>query len=102
MRSGLVNFFGKDISLNKVAIVRYIPVPEEADIQHWRRRYFKLIGATLVGYHESTRARRATINLAKSTRVVDDRKSLIETPPAKGRNGARRKSGFVKEEAEGY
>jgi hypothetical protein len=60
-----------------------------------------LIGASLVGYHESSRARRATINLAKSTRVVDDRESLIETPPPRAR-GLRRKSGFVNEEAEGY
>jgi hypothetical protein len=54
-----------------------------------------------VGYHESTRARRATINLAKSTRVADDRQSLIETPPTK-KPGQRRKSGFQSEEAEGY
>ena len=59
------------------------------------------MGASLVGYHESTRARRATINLAKSTRVVDDRESLIETPPAKTR-GHRRKSAFQAEEADGY
>ena len=59
------------------------------------------MGSSLVGYHESTRARRATINLAKSTRVVDDRESLIETPPVKNR-GQRRKSGFHNEEAEGY
>ena len=55
----------------------------------------------MIGYHESTGARRATINLAKSTRIVHDRESLIESPPVKGR-GQRRKSGFQREEADGY
>lgn len=55
----------------------------------------------MIAYHESTRARRATINLAKSTRVVDDRQSLIETPPVRAK-GQRRKSAFHSDDAEGY
>jgi PH domain len=69
-------------------------------IQYWRRRLFKLEGSRLTAYHESTGQIRATINLAKATKLIDDKKSLTQTEvPAKGKG--RRKSAFAEEE-EGY
>ncbi len=68
--------------------------------QFWRRRFFKLEGAKLTAYHETTRQPRATINLAKASKLIDDRSSLVQKEvSAKG--GSRRKSAFAEEE-EGY
>ncbi|KAF8458425.1 hypothetical protein BGX38DRAFT_1265157 [Terfezia claveryi] len=70
------------------------------DCPFWRRRYFKLIGAKLTAYHEVNRQPRATINLAKAIRLIDDRPSLTE-PEIPTTNGKRRKSAFAEME-EGY
>ncbi|KAF2086558.1 DUF1709-domain-containing protein, partial [Saccharata proteae CBS 121410] len=69
------------------------------DCPYWRRRFFRLAGTKLTAYHESTLQPRATINLAKASKLVDDRCTL--TQPSSGRSGSRRKSGFA-EEDEGY
>ncbi|KAI9786972.1 MAG: Bud site selection protein bud4 [Candelina submexicana] len=70
------------------------------DCPFWRRRFFKLEGAKLTAYHETTRQPRATINLAKASKLIDDRSSLVQKEvSAKG--GSRRKSAFAEEE-EGY
>ncbi|KAF2763302.1 DUF1709-domain-containing protein [Pseudovirgaria hyperparasitica] len=69
------------------------------DCPYWRRRFFKLHGSKLTAYHESTRQPRATINLAKATKLVDDRSKL--TQPTETKSGGRRKSAFSEEE-EGY
>jgi hypothetical protein len=53
----------------------------------------------LTAFHESTRQPRATINLAKATKLIDDKSSLQQ--PASTKNGGRRKSAFAEEE-EGY
>ena len=69
-------------------------------VQYWRRRFFKLVGTKLTAYHEATRQPRATINLANTKRLIDDRRSLVEKETT-GRGGKRRRSAFAEEE-EGY
>ncbi|KAI9718320.1 MAG: Bud site selection protein bud4 [Chrysothrix sp. TS-e1954] len=72
------------------------------DCPYWRRRFFKLNGSNLSSYHETTRQRRANINLSKATRLIDDKSSLTQsnTSPTKSGKG-RRKSAFAEDE-EGY
>ncbi|KAI9853014.1 MAG: Bud site selection protein bud4 [Thelocarpon superellum] len=70
------------------------------DCPYWRRRFFKLDGAKLTAYHEATLQPRATINLAKATKLIDDRRSLVQKDVGKG-GRARRRSAFAEEE-EGY
>lgn len=70
------------------------------DCPYWRRRFFKLAGAKLTAYHETTNQPRATINLAKAAKLIDDKSSLTQKETS-GRNGKRRKSAFAEEE-EGY
>ncbi|KAI9780077.1 MAG: Bud site selection protein bud4 [Geoglossum umbratile] len=69
------------------------------DCPFWRRRFFKLEGSKLTAYHETTRQPRATINLAKASKLIDDRSSLIQKEFSA--KGGRRKSAFAEEE-EGY
>lgn len=71
--------------------------------QYWRRRFFKLDGSKLTAYHESTLQRRVTINLAKASRLIDDKSSLTKTDnTSPGKTGrSRRKSAFAEDE-EGY
>lgn len=54
----------------------------------------------MTAYHEVSRQPRATINLAKAMRLIDDRPSLTE-PEVHVTNGKRRKSAFAEME-EGY
>jgi hypothetical protein len=68
--------------------------------QYWRRRFFKLQGSKLTAYHETTRQPRATINLSKAAKLIDDRSSLIQKETTT-KGGGRRKSAFAEEE-EGY
>jgi hypothetical protein len=68
--------------------------------QYWRRRFFKLQGSKLTAYHETTRQPRATINLAKASKLIDDRPSLTQKETST-KGGGRRKSAFAEEE-EGY
>ncbi|PWY93272.1 DUF1709-domain-containing protein [Aspergillus sclerotioniger CBS 115572] len=70
------------------------------DCPFWRRRYFKLQGSKLTAYHETTRQPRATINLSKAVKLIDDRSSLVQKETTT-RGGGRRKSAFAEEE-EGY
>ncbi|CAG7938810.1 unnamed protein product [Penicillium olsonii] len=70
------------------------------DCPFWRRRFFKLQGSKLTAYHETTRQPRATINLAKASKLIDDRSSLLQKETST-RNGGRRKSAFAEEE-DGY
>ncbi|KAA8893260.1 cell division protein anillin-domain-containing protein [Sphaerosporella brunnea] len=70
------------------------------DCPFWRRRYFKLKGVRLTAYHEATRQPRATINLSKAVKLIDDRRTLVENTVA-GPGKTRRKSGFSEDE-EGY
>ncbi|KAI9723360.1 MAG: hypothetical protein M1812_001244 [Candelaria pacifica] len=70
------------------------------DCPYWRRRFFKLEGAKLTAYHETTRQPRATINLAKASKLIDDRSSLVQKEVS-AKRGSRRKSAFAEEE-EGY
>ncbi|EEH49130.2 uncharacterized protein PADG_05209 [Paracoccidioides brasiliensis Pb18] len=70
------------------------------DCPYWRRRYFKLQGSKLIAYHEATRQPRATINLAKASKLIDDKSTLTQKETS-GRGGRRRKSAFAEEE-EGY
>jgi hypothetical protein len=69
------------------------------DCPYWRRRFFRLEGTKLTAYHESTRQPRATINLAKATKLLDDKSALQQ--PSSTKSGGRRKSGFAEDE-EGY
>jgi hypothetical protein len=68
-------------------------------MQYWRRRFFRLEGTKLTAYHEATRQPRATINLAKATKLFDDKGALQQSSSTK--TGGRRKSGFTEDE-EGY
>lgn len=68
-------------------------------MQYWRRRFFRLNGTKLTAYHEATRQPRATINLAKATKLIDDKSALQQSSSTK--SGGRRKSAFAEEE-EGY
>ncbi|KAK2762635.1 Bud site selection protein bud4 [Arachnomyces sp. PD_36] len=70
------------------------------DCPYWRRRFFKLQGSKLTAYHESTRQPRATINLAKASKLIDDKSTLTQKETS-GKGGKRRKSAFAEEE-EGY
>jgi PH domain len=67
--------------------------------QYWRRRFFKLAGTKLTAYHESTLQPRATINLAKASKLIDDKPALTQKEVST--KGGRRKSAFAEEE-EGY
>lgn len=69
-------------------------------IQYWRRRFFTLDGMKLTAYHEATRQPRATINLAKAGKLIDDKSALMRND-ASPKKGGRRKSAFAEEE-EGY
>ena len=69
-------------------------------MQYWRRRFFRLEGSKLTAYHEATRQPRATINLAKASKLVDD-KSALTQKEVTGKGGHRRRSAFAAEE-EGY
>ncbi|KAL1390466.1 GTP binding protein-like protein Bud4 [Phyllosticta capitalensis] len=66
------------------------------DCPYWRRRFFRLTGSKLTAFHETTRQPRATINLAKAAKLIDDHTTLKQKEA-----GGRRKSGFA-EEDEGY
>ncbi|RMZ81634.1 hypothetical protein DV737_g2346, partial [Chaetothyriales sp. CBS 132003] len=70
------------------------------DCPYWRRRYFKLAGTKLTAYHEITHQPRATINLAKATKLIDDKSTLTQKETST-KGGGRRKSAFAEEE-EGY
>ncbi|EXJ64053.1 hypothetical protein A1O7_00388 [Cladophialophora yegresii CBS 114405] len=70
------------------------------DCPYWRRRFFKLAGSKLTAFHETTLQPRATINLAKATRLIDDKTALMQRETST-KGGGRRKSGFAEEE-EGY
>ncbi|KEF59617.1 uncharacterized protein A1O9_04463 [Exophiala aquamarina CBS 119918] len=70
------------------------------DCPYWRRRFFKLAGPKLTAFHETTLQPRATINLAKASRLIDDKSSLVQKETST-KGGGRRKSGFAEEE-EGY
>ncbi|KAF2996044.1 Bud site selection protein bud4 [Curvularia kusanoi] len=69
------------------------------DCPYWRRRFFRLDGTKLTAYHETTMQRRAVINLAKATKLLDDKSSLKQSTSTK--SGGRRKSAFAEDE-EGY
>ncbi|OAG37585.1 hypothetical protein AYO21_08193 [Fonsecaea monophora] len=70
------------------------------DCPYWRRRFFKLAGTKFTAFHETTLQPRATINLAKATRLIDDKTALTQRETST-KGGGRRKSGFAEEE-EGY
>jgi len=69
-------------------------------VQYWRRRFFRLQGSKLTAYHEVTRQPRATINLAKAAKLIDDKSTLTQKETTT-KGGGRRKSTFSEEE-EGY
>ncbi|KAI6830149.1 DUF1709-domain-containing protein [Hortaea werneckii] len=71
------------------------------DCAHWRRRFFRLQNSKLTAYHEHTQQKRAVINLAKASRLVDDKTTLVADPTSANPNKGRRRSAFA-EEDEGY
>ncbi|KAL9001574.1 MAG: hypothetical protein Q9169_000149 [Polycauliona sp. 2 TL-2023] len=70
------------------------------DCPFWRRRFFTLDGSKFTAYHEATRQPRATINLSKASKLIDDKSSLVQKETS-SKSGGRRKSAFAEEE-EGY
>lgn len=69
------------------------------DCRYWRRRMFRLEGTMLTAYSETSGKPRATINLSKAVRVIDDKGSLTQPVVQVGKN--RRKSAFAQQE-EGF
>lgn len=70
------------------------------DCPYWRRRFFKLVGPKLTAFHETTLQPRATINLAKAAKLIDDKSQLMQKEIST-KGGGRRKSAFAEEE-DGY
>lgn len=71
-------------------------------MQYWRRRFFRLQGTKLTAYHEATMQPRATINLSKASKLIDDRSALVADPTGGNPSAkSRRKSAFA-EDDEGY
>lgn len=73
------------------------------DCTYWRRRYFKLDGPELTAFSETTRKPRASINLVKAIRVVEDKSTLTEKMVSVGSETSaagrrRRKSAFAEQE----
>ncbi|KAF5094989.1 hypothetical protein D0Z00_003318 [Geotrichum galactomycetum] len=73
------------------------------DCTYWRRRFFKLDGPELTAYSETTRKPRASINLVKAIRVVEDKSTLTEKMVSVGNEKSaagrrRRKSAFAEQE----
>lgn len=56
----------------------------------------------MTAYHESTHQPRATINLAKAVKLIDDRSSLIQPDVAPAATGKKRRKSAFAEEEEGY
>lgn len=54
----------------------------------------------MTAFHETTRQPRATINLSKASKLIDDKSSLVQKETTT-KGGGRRKSAFAEEE-EGY
>lgn len=54
----------------------------------------------MTAFHETTRQPRATINLSKAAKLIDDKSSLVQKETTT-KGGGRRKSAFAEEE-EGY
>ncbi|KAK5078472.1 Bud site selection protein bud4 [Lithohypha guttulata] len=67
------------------------------DCPYWRRRFFKLVGTRLTAYHETTLQPRATINLAKAAKLIDD-KAVLAQKEVSTRKGGRRKSALSEDE----
>lgn len=59
-----------------------------------------MVGTKFTAYHETTHQPRATINLAKAAKLIDDRANLAEKEVST-KKGGRRKSAFAEDE-EGY
>lgn len=94
---------GGDCTVSSVVVFPPAHVKANNEQQHWRRRFFRLQGPQLTAYHEQTHQKRAVINLAKASRLVDDKRMLVADPassPSKS-SRKRRKSAFA-EEDEGY
>lgn len=70
------------------------------DCPYWRRRQFKLVGSKLTAYHINSGNIRATINLSKATKLLDDQQTLTapEVTIGRGEQKSRRKSGFAERE----
>ncbi|GAM88882.1 hypothetical protein ANO11243_069160 [Dothideomycetidae sp. 11243] len=75
------------------------------DCPYWRRRFFRLSSTRLTAFHEHTMQPRATINLSKASKLIDDKTSLVADPVTSENNKPgskkRRKSAFA-EEDDGY
>ncbi|PNS15235.1 hypothetical protein CAC42_8236 [Sphaceloma murrayae] len=72
------------------------------DCPYWRRRFFRLSSARLTAYHEHTMQPRATINLSKAAKLIDDKTSLIADPNAAHTSSKKRRKSAFAEEDDGY
>ncbi len=91
---------GGDCPVSRSCSQTSLSVDADNLYQYWRRRLFKLAGSKLTAYHETTHQPRATINLAKASKLIDD-KSALTKKETSTKGGGRRKSAFAEEE-EGY
>ncbi|TKX27366.1 PH domain-containing protein 1 [Elsinoe australis] len=72
------------------------------DCPYWRRRFFRLSSTRLTAYHEHTMQPRATINLSKASKLIDDKTSLVADPNATHTASKKRRKSAFAEEDEGY
>ncbi|GAB7348685.1 hypothetical protein MBLNU459_g7431t1 [Dothideomycetes sp. NU459] len=72
------------------------------DCPYWRRRFFRLQGTKLTAYHEHTMQPRATINLSKASKLIDDKTSLIADPTSANPSSSKRRKSAFAEEDDGY
>ncbi|KAF4548773.1 PH domain-containing protein 1 [Elsinoe fawcettii] len=72
------------------------------DCPYWRRRFFRLSSTRLTAYHEHTMQPRATINLSKASRLIDDKTSLVADPNAANTTSKKRRKSAFAEEDDGY
>lgn len=70
--------------------------------QYWRRRFFKLQGTKLTAYHEATMQPRATINLSKASKLIDDKSALVADPSGGNPTSRNRRKSAFAEDDEGY
>jgi hypothetical protein len=67
--------------------------------QYWRRRFFRLSGLNLIAFHETTRQPRTKISLARATKIIDDKTTLLKPDAGNGKGGkSRRRSAFADED----
>lgn len=72
------------------------------DCPYWRRRFFRLQGTKLTAFHEATHQPRATINLSKASKLIDDKSALVADPTSGNPSAKKRRKSAFAEDDDGY